>query len=47
MERDARIVRGDKPFVFINCKSGEGIDKVVEHIVRDVLFEAQPKPISR
>lgn len=47
MERDARIVRGDKPFVFINCKTGEGIDKVVEHIVRDVLFEAPPKPISR
>ncbi|MEM0446499.1 MAG: urease accessory protein UreG [Candidatus Nitrosocaldus sp.] len=47
MERDARIVRGNKPFVFINCKTGEGIDKVVEYIVRDVLFEAPPKPITR
>ncbi|GBC72687.1 Urease accessory protein UreG [archaeon HR04] len=47
MERDARIVRGNKPFVFTNCKTGEGIDKVVEYIVRDVLFEAQPKPITR
>ncbi|MEM3916836.1 MAG: urease accessory protein UreG [Candidatus Nitrosocaldus sp.] len=47
MERDARIVRGNKPFVFINCKTGEGIDKVVEYIVRDVLFEASPKPITR
>ncbi|MCS6767707.1 MAG: urease accessory protein UreG [Candidatus Nitrosocaldus sp.] len=47
MERDARIVRGSKPFVFVNCKTGEGIDKVVEHVIRDVLFEAPPKPISR
>ncbi|MEM4317957.1 MAG: urease accessory protein UreG [Candidatus Nitrosocaldus sp.] len=47
MERDAKIVRGNKPFVFINCKTGEGIDKVVEYIVRDVLFEAPPKPITR
>jgi urease accessory protein len=47
MERDAKIVRGNKPFVFVNCKTGEGIDKVVEYIVRDLLFEAQPKPIAK
>ncbi len=47
MERDAKTVRGNKPFVFVNCKTGEGIDKVVEYIVRDLLFEAQPKPIAK
>ncbi len=47
MERDAKIIRGNRPFVFVNCKTGEGIDKVVEHVVRGVLFEAPPKSISR
>jgi urease accessory protein len=31
IERDARTVR-DGPFVFTNCKTGEGIDAVVNHI---------------
>jgi urease accessory protein len=37
MERDAREVR-DGPFEFTNCKTGEGIDAVVEHIERQLLF---------
>ncbi|MCA1805224.1 MAG: urease accessory protein UreG [Xanthomonadaceae bacterium] len=32
MDRDARKMRGDKPFVFTNLKSGEGLDKVVDFI---------------
>lgn len=43
MERDAKIVRGDKPYVFVNCKTDQGIDKVVEHIIHDVLFDELPK----
>jgi urease accessory protein len=43
MERDAKIVRGNKPFLFVNCKTGFGIDKVAEHIIRDVLFDEPPK----
>jgi len=34
MERDARKMRGDRPFVFTNLKSGEGVDTVVDFIVR-------------
>lgn len=32
MERDARAVRGDRPFVFTNCFSGEGLAEVVTHL---------------
>lgn len=47
MERDAKVVRPNKPFVFVNCKMGEGIEKVVEHITRDVLFESPPKAVAK
>lgn len=43
MIRDARIVRNGKPFEFIDCRSGAGVEKVVRHIVRDVLFDAPAK----
>jgi urease accessory protein len=32
MERDARIQRGERPFVFTNLKTGEGLDKVIAFI---------------
>lgn len=38
MERDARLMRGDRPFVFSNCKTGEGIAEIVRRLRRDVLF---------
>jgi urease accessory protein len=38
MERDARAMRGDKPFIFTNCMTGQGIADVVRQIRRDVLF---------
>lgn len=47
MERDAKEIRGSKPYVFVNCKSGQGIEDVTEHIIRDVLFESPPKVASR
>lgn len=39
MERDSKEFRGDKPFVFTNLKTDEGLDKVIEWIRRDVLME--------
>lgn len=33
MERDAKLMRGERPFVFTNLKSGEGLDQVVNFIV--------------
>jgi urease accessory protein len=47
MERDAKEVRGDKPHVLVNCKTGQGIDQATEHIIRDILFEAAPKTLAK
>ncbi len=32
MERDARRMRGDRPFVFSNLKTGEGLERIVDFI---------------
>jgi urease accessory protein len=45
MERDAKLVRGGKPYVFVNCKTGQGIPQVTQHIIRDILFESPPKTV--
>ena len=38
MERDARSMRGERPFVFTNLKTGIGLDAVIGHIERDALL---------
>ena len=38
MARDARRQRGDRPFVFTNLRTGEGVDAVVEWARRDLLL---------
>jgi len=32
MDRDARHMRGVRPFVFANLKAGEGIDRIVDFL---------------
>jgi urease accessory protein len=32
MGRDAKRMRGERPFVFTNLKTGDGLDRVVEFI---------------
>jgi urease accessory protein len=44
MAADSRVARGDKPFVFTNCLTGEGIADVVALIRRNVLFDLLPAP---
>jgi len=39
MDRDARMMRGNKPFVFTNLKTREGVPSVVNWIRRELLFE--------
>jgi urease accessory protein len=44
MAADSGLMRGDKPFVFTNCLTGEGIADVVALIRRNVLFDLAPTP---
>ena len=41
MRRDSEAMRGGKPFIFTNCFTGEGIDRLVDMICRDALFESR------
>jgi urease accessory protein len=40
MDRDARKMRGTKPFVFTNLKTGAGVEDVCAFVVREGLLEA-------
>src|SRR5271169_2053079 len=33
MDRDARRMRGDRPFVFTNLKTGDGLDRIVDFMI--------------
>jgi len=37
---EATSVRGGKPVIVTNCRTGEAVDRIVDHIGRDVLFDA-------
>jgi urease accessory protein len=38
MDRDARAMRGDRPFIFCDLKRGHNLDQVIAWIDREVLF---------
>lgn len=38
MRHDSEAIRQGRPFLFCNCKTGEGIDQVLARIDSDVLF---------
>ena len=39
MQRDAEAVRDGRPVLLTNCRTGEGLDAVVERLAHDVLME--------
>jgi urease accessory protein len=39
MERDTKRMRGDRPFVFTNLKTGQGLDRVIAFIEREGLLQ--------
>ena len=43
MERDAKVQRGQRPFLFCDLKSEQGLDAVIAWLEREVLFAAKPK----
>jgi urease accessory protein len=42
MDRDAKKMRGEKPFVFTNMKTGQGLDTVIEFIVQQGMLQTPP-----
>lgn len=44
MDRDARKMRGERPFVFTNLKTGHGLDTVIEFILREGLLADTSAP---
>jgi urease accessory protein len=47
MERDSRMMRGKKPFLFTNCKTNEGIAQLVEMIRENILFDLPLKAVKK
>lgn len=43
MDRDARKMRGERPFVFSNMKSGDGLQQIIDFIIREGMLD-QPAP---
>ena len=41
MDRDSKLMRGERPFLFTNCKTGEGISQLVELIREGILFDLE------
>jgi urease accessory protein len=39
MERDSKKMRGERPFVFTNLKTGQGLDRIVQFIERQGLMK--------
>jgi urease accessory protein len=39
MARDSKLMRGERPFLFTNCRTGEGIPALVDAIRHDLLFD--------
>jgi urease accessory protein len=39
MSRDAKMARGERPFIFTNLKTGAGLEDIVSWIQRELLFE--------
>ena len=46
MDRDSKLMRGDKPFVFTNLKKEEGLDTIIHWIRSELLFEDMESPAA-
>ena len=42
MRRDAIAIRAGRPTEFVECKSGQGVHRVADHIIKQVLFGCEP-----
>jgi urease accessory protein len=46
MDRDAKKMRGDRPFVFTSIRQGEGLDSVVAFIIREGMLANVVTPLT-
>ena len=46
MQRDASLARGGKPFEFTNCRTGDGLDRVLEHVLEGACLGSQVSAIQ-
>ncbi len=44
MDRDAKMMRKDRPFVFSNLKAGEGLREIIEFIVAEGMLDPEALP---
>ncbi|MBP0049086.1 urease accessory protein UreG [Marinobacterium sp. AK62] len=47
MDRDARKMRGDRPFIFANLKAAKGLDDIIGFIIEEGMLEAKQLPPAR
>lgn len=47
MDRDAKKMRGERPFVFTNLKTGQGLEEVIAFIVKQGLLERRQEGAPR
>jgi urease accessory protein len=47
MDRDARKMRGERPFIFANLKKAEGLDDIIGFIISEGMLEAKTLPPAR
>jgi len=47
MDRDAKKMRGDRPFVFSNLKKAQGLDEIIQLIISEGMLEAKAIPPAK
>ena len=47
MDRDAKKMRGERPFVFTNMRTGQGLNQVLQFIIDRGMLPAYPLPLSQ
>ncbi len=44
MDRDAKMMRGDRPFIFANLKKAQGLDDIIQLIIKEGMLESKNIP---